>query len=462
MVTILRSEYEQLRRENEIFRCEIVQLRTMVQQLEATISLLKGGKSSRTSSTAPSHDIGRSNKISLRTPSGKRSGGKPGHVGHTLQMSDTPDEIINHAPSVCTCCGESLDSVSGVSFTRRQVIDIPPIEPLYIEHRSHRKICPFCRVENRGIFPEGIQSPVQYGPQVEAMAGYLSVYQYLPYARITRLFRDFFRLPVSEGSIDNFLENLSHKARSAYTAIHERIENSVVVGSDETGCRVNGKKHWFHVWQTPLLTFIVAFANRGHKVIETYFKDGFHFSVYVSDCWASQLKVKARRHQLCMAHLLRELTNFAENLKSQWSAQTKGIFMRALELKKKMTAADYLNPPQEVALLETELDELLQTDFSKYHTKEQAFIKRLNKHRQSIFTFLTLPDVPPDNNASERAIRNVKVKSKVSGQFRNDQGRGADRYAIIRSVIDTTIKNGQDVYTALVCMAKCKKNGVLE
>ena len=104
----------------------------------------------------------------------------------------------------------------------------------------------------------------------------------------------------------------------------------------------------------------------------------------------------------------------------------------------------------------------VQTDFSKYHTKEQAFIKRLNKHRQSIFTFLTLPDVPPDNNASERAIRNVKVKSKVSGQFRNDQGRGADRYAIIRSVIDTTIKNGQDVFTALVCMAKCKKNGVLE
>ena len=274
MVTIPSSEYEQLRRENEafrreneIFRCEIVQLRTMVQQLEATISLLKGGKSSRTSSTAPSHDIGRSNKISLRTPSGKRSGGQPGHAGHTLQMSDTPDEIINHAPSVCTCCGESLDSVSGVSFTRRQVIDIPPIEPLYIEHRSHRKICPFCRLENRGVFPEGIQSPVQYGPQVEAMAGYLSVYQYLPYARITRLFRDFFRLPVSEGSIDNFLENLRNKARSAYEVIHERIESSVVIGSDETGCRVNGKKHWFHVWQTPLLTFIVAFANRGHKVI---------------------------------------------------------------------------------------------------------------------------------------------------------------------------------------------------
>ena len=179
MVTIPSSEYEQLRRENEVFRCEIVQLRSMVQQLESTISLLKGGRNSRTGSTAPSHDLGRSNTISLRTPSGKHSGGQPGHAGHTLQMSDTPNEIIDHTPAVCACCGESPDSVSAVSFTRRQVIDIPPVEPLYIEHRSHHKICPFCRLENRGIFPEGIQSPVQYGPQVEAMAGYLSVYQYL-------------------------------------------------------------------------------------------------------------------------------------------------------------------------------------------------------------------------------------------------------------------------------------------
>ncbi|MDR3142288.1 MAG: transposase, partial [Tannerellaceae bacterium] len=72
---------------------------------------------------------------------------------------------------------------------------------------------------------------------------------------------------------------------------------------------------------------------------------------------------------------------------------------------------------------------------------------------QSIFTFLLYPHVPPDNNGSERAIRNVKVKTKVSGQFRNREGKGADRFARIRFVIDTTIKNGQDVFTALKCLA---------
>ena len=457
-MTISRLEYEQLKRENAAFRCEIDHLRTIVQQLEATISLMKGSKNSRTSSLAPSHDLARSNTISLRVPSGKKSGGQVGHTGHSLQMVDTPDEIIDHTPDVCECCGESLANVESASFTRRQIVDIPPVKPLYIEHRSHVKICPFCALSNQGLFPEGVQSPIQYGPQVEAMTGYLSVYQSLPYARIAQLFRDFFKLSLSEGTIDNFLERLSNKATGVYEMIRERIQSSEVVGSDETGCRVNGKKHWFHVWQTRFLTFIVSFPSRGYKVIEKYFEDGFIHSFYISDCWLSQLKVKARKHQLCMAHLLRELTNFAENLGSEWSAKMKGLFMCALELKKKMTQDDYIHPPQEVDKLEAELDELLKTDYTKFHPKEQAFIKRLIKHRQSIFTFLKHLNVPPDNNASERAIRNVKVKTKVSGQFRNEQGKGADRYAKIRSVIDTTIKNGQDIFSALVCMANCKYN----
>jgi transposase len=448
-ITIPRSEYERLKR-------TITELQTIIQRLEETIALLKGGNDSRTSSTAPSQDLGRSNKISLRTPSGKKSGGQLGHAGHTLQPVDIPNEIVDHYPVVCGRCGESIDSVSSTSFIPRQLVDIPPVEPLYIEHRSHIKICPYCNFENKGKFPAFLKAPIQYGAHVEAMVGYLSVYQGMPYGRITHLLRDFFKLNLSQGSVDRFLDSLAKKAQSAYESIRVRVQQSEVVGADETGCRVNGKKHWFHVWQTSLLTFIVSFASRGYKVIEQYFEDGFPLSSYISDCWSSQLKVKARKHQLCMAHLLRELTNFAENLGSEWSAQMKGLFMRAIEQKRQMTENDYLNPPEEIANLGIELDELLKTDYSKFHSKEQAFIKRLIKHRESIFTFLTHPNVPPDNNASERAIRNVKVKTKVSGQFRNEEGKGADRYAKIRSVIDTTIKNGQEVYAALVCMANCK------
>jgi transposase len=264
-----------------------------------------------------------------------------------------------------------------------------------------------------------------------------------------------FSISVSEGSIDNILEEMSNRSEGAYNEIRKRIESSETVGSDETGCRVNGKKYWFHVWQNSLLTFIVSFASRGYKVIEEYFPDGFLVSFYISDCWASQLKVKAKQHQLCIAHLLRELLNFEKSLNSAWSIKMKEFLYRTLALKRILRPEDYQTSPEQVILLEQELDELLSVDATKFHAREQALINRLLKHRHSILTFLYFENVPPDNNASERAIRNVKVKTKVSGHFRNSEGKGAERFARIRSIIDTTVKNGQDVFNALICLAKC-------
>jgi transposase/FtsZ-binding cell division protein ZapB len=451
-VTITRSEYEFLKS----LEPKVKELVSLVVSLQTEIALLKGGKNSRTSSTSPSQDLCRSNTKSLREKSGKKSGGQPGHTGHSLPLSDTPTEIIPHYPHQCKHCGTTLHNTESTLLTRRQIVDIPPVSLMYTEHQIYECCCPACGTKNIGDFPEDVTAPIQYGPRIEANVGYLSVYQCLPYKRICALFKDFWGIRLSQGSVDNFLKKLSKKATPAYDDIKTRILQSPVVGADETGTRVNGKKHWFHVWQTNLLTFIVSFASRGYKVIEEYFKDGLKFSIYVSDCWSSQLKVPAMAHQLCMVHLLRELNNFVDNINSQWSYNLKKLFQRAIQLKSQMTEADYLNPPVEIATINAELDTLLGTDCSKFHEKEQAFIKRLIKHRQSIFTFLKYQYVPHDNNASERAIRNVKIKTKVSGQFRNNEGNGADRYAKIRSVIDTSIKNEDDVYAALFKIAKLK------
>ena len=73
-------------------------------------------------------------------------------------------------------------------------------------------------------------------------------------------------------------------------------------------------------------------------------------------------------------------------------------------------------------------------------------------HQQYILYFLYLPKVPPDNNGSERAIRNIKVKQKISGQFKSTEG--ADGFAVLRSIIETTIKSGQNVLNALSLIAK--------
>lgn len=329
----------------------------------------------------------------------------------------------------------------------RQEVIIPPVQALYVEHRSYGKVCAHCGKVCTGTTPVHLKGPIQYGAGIEVLVSYLSVYQHIPYYRITVLMKDLFGLPISEGTVDNLLKRTAQKALPLYNTIRERVQQSHVVGSDETGSRFGGKKGWFHVWQTTGLTFIVASMNRGYQTIKEYFADGFPLTVYVSDCWAAQLKVAALAHQLCIAHLLRELRNFEDALACQWSRAMKQLLQDAIALKKQMQPQDYLAPTETITKLEQRFAELLQTDHRTSHKKVQAFVKRLKKNRNSVFTFLHHPKVPPDNNGSERAVRNVKVKTKISGLFRTEDG--ANRFAIIRSVIDTSIKNTNNVFQAI-------------
>ena len=112
-----------------------------------------------------------------------------------------------------------------------------------------------------------------------------------------------------------------------------------------------------------------------------------------------------------------------------------------------MNPEDYLSSNEKVILIQQRLNELLLADLPDKRKKVRTFIKRLNKNHDSILTFLYHPKVPPDNNGSERAIRNAKVKMKVSNQFK--AFAGAHRFAVLRSIIDTTIKNSQNVLAAL-------------
>ena len=105
-----------------------------------------------------------------------------------------------------------------------------------------------------------------------------------------------------------------------------------------------------------------------------------------------------------------------------------------------------LVPAQRVILkqqYEQTLDYLLgKPTVPKSETDKQ--VRSLTKARDKLFTFLLHPNVPPDNNASERAIRNIKVKLKVSGQFKSEQG--VKDYATLRSIVDTARKRGMNEF----------------
>ncbi len=451
-ITIPLVEYLALKQAVVDLQLQLEIYRQQIISLQEQIELLKNGRNSKTSSTPPSQDIGRSNKKNSRVPSTRKTGGQLGHAGSTLEMKENPDEIIEYRPEYCHGCGEKADSQNASLVSRKQEIVIPPIVPQYMEHQSYSCTCAKCGYQTISAMPSHLQANIQYGTGVSAFVGYFSVRQYVSYNRIAETMRDIFNIPMSEGTVHNMLKSLAQKALPIYEQIKQRVVQSEVVGGDETGVKINGKKGWLFTFQSTVLTFLAVSFSRGFDTIQSLFQNGFPISVYVTDCLAAQLKTFAKAHQICMAHLLRELNNFTDALNCQWSVEMKQLIQKAIELKAELTPDDYLHGNENVKLLETQMDTLLQTELDSKHKKIQAFIKRLRKNRNAIFTFLHHHKVPPDNNASERSIRTAKVKMKVSNQFKSLDG--AQHFAILRSLIDTTIKNSQNVLEMLASLAK--------
>lgn len=420
-----------------------------VERLERQLAEKSTIKHSGNSHKPPSSDLYKpKSKNTRRTPTGKKPGGQVGHKGNTLDMTTEPDFVIPHYPEGdCPYCGEAISSTDCTLSYVRQVVDIPPVTPIVTEHRMYKHDCQ-CGHQVVANAPAQAQGPVQYGLRVKSLINYLSVRQYVPFKRTKEMFQSVFGLSISEGTIGNVLQQSGKLLLPIYKSIPKELEESKVVGSDETGIKVMGDKFWGWTWQNDGCTFISVCETRGFINIARLFPNGFPKSTLVSDSLAAQLKTQAAKHQLCLTHLDRDLDFLIELYPfDDWSMKMKTLLQKAIRLKRVMEPDDYDHEHELRNEIERELSAFLAQDIPIDCPKVQTLKKRLVKNRDHILTFLYEPEVPPDNNGSERAIRNLKVKQKVSGLFRAPSG--AESFAIIRSVVDTFIKKGMKVLDSI-------------
>lgn len=440
-VDLLIARVEYLEKENAA-------LRAKVGELTERLSKYENPKDSSNSHRPPSSDFLKPNKTnSLRTSSGKKPGGQPGHRGNTLKMVESPDVIEDHQPGHCEKCGKDLSLLPSELVGKRQVIDLPLIKPVVTEYRVYKRVCT-CGHFNEGSFPEGVLTPVSYGTGIQSTVGYLNARHYVPVARCTEFLNDIFNVPISTGGICYLLNKVKQKALPAYENIRQSVLNQTVIGGDETGVNINGKNNWAWTFQNPRATYIAIHESRGSKAIDDIMPEGFGQNILVTDCWPAYFKASALSHQLCTAHLQRELKYFNQCYpENTWVTRLAALIENALDL-------HWSNklPQTKVDEIRRTFSILVQEPATTKNIKELvAFQKRMVKYEDYVFGFLDYPDIPPDNNGSERAIRNFKVKLKNSGFFKSFEG--ASIYAVIRSVIDTAIKNDQNPYRSLQLMA---------
>lgn len=442
-----REQLEQLSQAELIALVErlfgaLERLQPAVAQLRVELDGLKQPPpSARNSSLPPSRD----QKSDAPSRKRKRRGARQGHVRMERALVDNPTQVSVVAVERCAC-GADLAGVSPSAVIRRQLTELPAVKPVVIETRQHEVQCPCCGQLQRGVLPLGLEAQRAFGPRLEATVTYLQHQQHLSFERTQLTMQELFGLTLSEGGEACIIERAGAAAAVAAETIRAVLRQSAIIGSDETGARLNGHSWWEWVFRAKHAVYHIIRHSRGLEVIEEVM-GGQRAQTWLSDCWAPQLRAPAAQFQLCLAHQIRNLQGLRERApRLRWATELQALLREAIHLGKRRSELTVRGFQRRVSQLERQLRDLLARPIRA--PVAQALVKRYRKHREHLLVFLHDPNVPHHNNACERSLRASIVHRKVSGGFRSEWG--AHAYAALASVIDTAKLRGESIFGTLV------------
>jgi transposase len=438
----------------------IAQLQARIAELERQLGL-----NSSNSGKPPSSD-GLKKKpprtTSLRTSSGKKPGGQPGHTGETLRQVAEPTVTLNYYPDQCDGCGLSLSPDTAIAYQARQVFDLPEPQPLEVtEHRAHSCRCEQCGASTRAAFPDGVTAPVQYGPRIAAFVVYLLQYQLIPEDRLVELMADLFGIKLAAATIARMSALCAQRFHGVVTVICQAVKTAAVKHLDETGLRIGGKTRWLHMAVTEWLSFYRTSPKRGSLL------EGLT-GIIVHDHWKPYYTLTGVIHALCNAHHLRELKALIEIEQERWAARLNRLLRRACHATHLARTRGESLQSSLVQRFQRRFDAILADGLAFHEAKPPLpakttasgkrrgrqkrrtghnLVLRLQARRDDVLRFLTDPRVPFTNNLAEQAGRMMKLRQKISGGFRSEQG--ANDFAEIRSLIGTAKKQGWNVLDTL-------------
>ena len=443
--------YEELIVENQLLRKSIAELILRVEELEK-----QKGKTSANSSKPPSTDGYKKVIQNNREKTEKKSGGQPNHKGNYLKYAEGEDidELVYVGVSGECVCGVDLSTiVEGIEYERRQVFEIPRLRPYVTEYQVERKRCS-CGKLHKAVC-EVAASAVQYGSNVSAAASYFQNRQLLPIKRTQEIMSDLFGFgQISEDFICNS-SSIAYNRLEDWEEIQVvSLQNSAILHVDETGLKVGGERIWGHVGSNKEITLYQHHAKRGKLAHEAHrILDKFK-GVLVHDRYSSYNSYTCS-HSLCNAHLLRELKSLIED-GQQWAKMMYELLNQA---HKGIISADDLEKNYQEALDVGFKDNPLPDNIPKKKgkikkTAAQNLLDCFKTRKEDILRFYYQQDVPFDNNLAERDLRMFKLKQKINGTFRTENG--AKYFCRIASFIATLKKQGQNVWDNLCVLYRYK------
>jgi len=455
-IPVLLAVIGDLKRLITELRAENAHLKARIADLESQLN-----QNSRNSSRPPSMDGFHRSKTS-RKKGERPPGGQKGHEGHTLQPVQNPDVVIVHTASTCSRCGASLEHVDPSVVERRQVFDIPPPRIIVTEHRAEHKRCPHCGCFHPTEFPVEVAHPVQYGINLKALLVYFCIYQLLPYERASEMVFDLFGHSLSQATVVAITGECSRNLTGVEEHTRNLLQDAQVLHVDETSMRVGATRHWLHVASTDLLTSYGCHRKRGAQATDAMGILPAFQGTMIHDFWAPYFRYSSD-HAICNAHLLRELRGISENYNHRWSEALSNLL---IEIKAAVDVAkeeETILAPERIAAFEEQYQKILkaaeeETKISetpggqgkhgrKKQSKAKNLLDRCRKYQEEILAFMKDFTIPFTNNQAERDLRMMKLKQKISGVFRSEEG--AMNFCRVRGFISTIKKHDRPVLPEL-------------
>lgn len=443
-ITHLRGENEQLRAENE-------RLTARVGQLERRL-----GRNSSNSSLPPSSDLFDKPESKPAKKSARKRGRQQGAEGFGLSMVTDPDQVHDHLPATCTGCHAGLGPEASIGYQRRQVRDIPLVTVGVTEHRAHQCACECGNITQAAMPQDVAASPSSYGPHLRALAVYLLVFQHIPVERTAQLINDVTGAKVSTGWVSSLLGQAHDLVADSLQLIRALLTLAHVLHADESTTRIKDQRCWLHVACTEHLT-LLGLAPRSRAGANALGVLPGFTGTLVHDSLALYSGYTACAHQLCGAHLVRELTAVEQDHPEEhWHRQVRSALAVLAREAGRVRCGQAEQIPTGVLLEQWELfGHGIAVGLSahprvegKKQSPARNLLERLRDRAGQVLGFADRPDlVPFTNNLAERALRPVKTQVKISGCHQSREGARA--WLGVRSYIDSARKHGVGAFEAL-------------
>lgn len=370
-----------------------------------------------------------------KAASEKPVGAQKGHKAYTRHIPERIDSVKEHNPSCCPHCTTKLGVTQEVR--KRYVTDIKLVARVKnTQHNIHRKYCPTCK---KIVEPEvpNVLPHARFGLNLMLFIMYLRLGLRLPGNKVREFLLTMYNLSISEGEIVHVLKQLVIAFGPYYSELEKIVRLAKIKHTDSTSWRINGKNYFAWVFIAAGIVLYKIRKRNNSRVPLSVFGTKQKGMTLVIDRHSAlrALAEKAKFFlQLCWSHILADSKDLAKN----FGAEGKYVYHKLKEIFELAASFEGKGEQEHVDALKAEIFALTLRHYK--HITIRRFVDNLWKRDiDSLFRFVTDPDINPTNNISERELRHLVLIRKISNGSRST--RGANATAMLLSVIQTLRMN---------------------